>query len=185
LDRCCGSIGTSRLTREVAEVPVRAVEQTECLPLAGGIGPPAQAWPAGRLPARSLVCRCWRYPKSARRRPRCCGDLLRGAGRVQTARSSGSKRSRSRMPFYSRSQASGARRRTKIRRINKEISDVVHRNFTSMSIVSLGFSSISQCPVFFRITTVTLLATSLASRPNPSPRDFSPPITSTGMVSLV
>src|SRR4051812_6132601 len=41
-----------------------------------------------------------------------------------------------------------------------------------------------QWPVFFRTTICTLVPTNLTCCPRASPRDFSPPIESTGMVSL-
>ncbi len=57
------------------------------------------------------------------------------------------------------------------------------RNFISASVVSLGRSSKTQCPVSLSTTTVTSEATSFVCCPRGSPRLFSPPITSTGMVS--
>src|SRR5207249_9422748 len=59
-----------------------------------------------------------------------------------------------------------------------------HRNFCSASVVSLGRSSSNQCPVSFSTTTVTFEATSFICCASASPSAFSPPITSTGMVSL-
>src|SRR6266436_1946426 len=59
------------------------------------------------------------------------------------------------------------------------------RNFTSASVVSLGFSSSIQCPVFFSTTTVTSEATSFICCANASPKDFSPPIAKIGMFNLV
>ncbi len=59
------------------------------------------------------------------------------------------------------------------------------RNFSSASIVSLGRSSSTQCPVSFSTTTVTSEATNFICRPSTSPDAFSPPITRTGIVSLV
>src|SRR5256885_11851776 len=42
-----------------------------------------------------------------------------------------------------------------------------------------------QCPVSFSTTAITSVATSLVCCASGSPNDFSPPIVSTGMVSLV
>ena len=60
-----------------------------------------------------------------------------------------------------------------------------YRNFTSASVVSLGRSSSTQCPVSFSTTTFTSEATNFICCASASPSDFSPPITRTGMVSLV
>src|SRR5207253_5387446 len=46
----------------------------------------------------------------------------------------------------------------------------------SASVVSLGRSSGTQCPVSFSTTTVTSVATSLVCCPSASPNDFSPPM---------
>jgi hypothetical protein len=59
------------------------------------------------------------------------------------------------------------------------------RNFCNASVVSFGFSSSTQCPVFFSTMTVASVATSLACCPSASPNDLSPPMVSTGMVNLV
>jgi hypothetical protein len=59
------------------------------------------------------------------------------------------------------------------------------RNLTSASVVSLGRSSMTQCPASFKTTTVTLGATNFACCPSTSPRDFSPPIVSTGIGNFV
>jgi hypothetical protein len=53
------------------------------------------------------------------------------------------------------------------------------------SVVSLGRSSRTQCPVSFNTTTVTSVATSLICWLSTSPNDYSPPITRTGIVSWV
>src|ERR1700735_3890059 len=58
-------------------------------------------------------------------------------------------------------------------------------NLVSAEIVRLGFSSISQWPVFFRTTIVTFEATSLACAPSATPSDLSPPIDSTGIFNCV
>src|SRR5438552_18227833 len=60
-----------------------------------------------------------------------------------------------------------------------------HKNLTNASVVSLGRSSSSQCPVSFSTTTVTSEATNFICCPSTSPNAFSPPITRTGIVSLV
>ena len=55
----------------------------------------------------------------------------------------------------------------------------------SASVAPLGFSSITQWPVFGRITDVALVATSVICLASVRPLAFSPPIDSTGMVSFV
>jgi len=50
------------------------------------------------------------------------------------------------------------------------------RNFTSASVVSFGFSSRIQCPVYFSTATVTSVATSFICAASSLPSDLSPPI---------
>src|SRR5207248_4903427 len=60
-----------------------------------------------------------------------------------------------------------------------------HKNFSSASVVSFGRSSEIQCPLSFKTTTVTSVATSFICAPSSLPSDFSPPIDNTGIVSFV
>src|SRR6266852_5837427 len=63
--------------------------------------------------------------------------------------------------------------------------DAVPRNRTSASVVPLGFSSITQCPVLGSTTDVAFVATSVICLASAAPFAFSPPIDSTGIVSFV
>src|SRR6266481_7561041 len=60
-----------------------------------------------------------------------------------------------------------------------------HRKFRRAAVVSLGCSSRTQWPVFFRTSMVALVATSFICWPRRVPLAFSPPMARTGMVSLV
>ena len=62
---------------------------------------------------------------------------------------------------------------------------VAPRKRIKASIVSRGRSSMTQCPVFGSTSVSTFVATSFACFPSASPFAFSPPIASTGIVSLV
>src|SRR6185312_14180497 len=61
----------------------------------------------------------------------------------------------------------------------------VYRNFVRASVVCWGCSSSSQCPVFFKMMTVTFDATDRICSASRTPFAFSPPITKTGIVNLV
>src|SRR2546428_12681657 len=58
-------------------------------------------------------------------------------------------------------------------------------NFMSASVVSLGCSSVTQCPVSLKTTIDTSDATQSNLLPRQFPFDFSPAITSNGMPSFV
>ena len=60
-----------------------------------------------------------------------------------------------------------------------------HRNFSKASVVCLGCSSKTQCPVSLRTTIVASVATIFICCPSSAPFAFSPPIARTGIVSLV
>src|SRR5580704_12158477 len=61
---------------------------------------------------------------------------------------------------------------------------VHHRNAISACIVSSGRSSMSQCPVSFKSTVVTVVATSFICWPRIVALAFSPAIDRTGMVNF-
>ena len=60
-----------------------------------------------------------------------------------------------------------------------------HRNAINASMVSSGRSSISQCPVSFRSTAVTAVATSFICEPRIAALAYSPAMDRTGTVNFV